>query len=103
MKFRVKDFSTTMQARMVIFGVQVEYFLLYRGNENQPSTDYSPMYSIFFLSVLRNNEIFRQRYLHNRASCMIIFGMQVDDDVVTLNGEPVFIGLLVFIFLQVSF
>ena len=34
MKFFVKDFSRTVQARVLIFGVQVDDDLLYRGIEN---------------------------------------------------------------------
>ena len=69
MKFCVKDFSRTMQARMVIFGSQVHDPLLYRGIENQSSPAESSLYVSNFLSfhTLRN-EIFRQRFLSNQAS-----------------------------------
>ena len=40
-KFWVKDFFTTMQARMLIFGMQVDDDLLYHGIENQPAPAYS--------------------------------------------------------------
>ena len=50
----VKDFSTTVQARIILFGVQVDCDLLYRGIENQPSPAYSFLYlSSFFFSILR--------------------------------------------------
>ena len=43
MKFFVKDFSTTMQGRMLIFGMQVDDDLLYHGMENQSSPAYSSL------------------------------------------------------------
>ena len=48
--FLVKDFSTIMQARIVIFGMQVGDDLLYRGIENQPSLTYTSLYLSNFLS-----------------------------------------------------
>ena len=48
----VKDFSRTMQARMLIFGMQVDDDL-YRGIRNQPSPDYSScICPVFFASIL---------------------------------------------------
>ena len=41
MKFFVKDFCETVQAREVIFGNQVDNDVLYRGIANQPSHAYS--------------------------------------------------------------
>ena len=53
MKFFVKDFCETVQARVVIFGEQVENDVLYRGIANQPSPAYcSRICPIFFLSIL---------------------------------------------------
>ena len=64
MKFFVKDFSETVKARVVIFGMQVEKDVLYRGIANQPSPAYSSLYLSNFLSFhTLNNEIFRQRFL----------------------------------------
>ena len=64
MKFFVKDFCETMQARVVIFGMQVDNDVLYRGIENQPSPVYSSLYLSNFLSFhTLNDEIFRQRFL----------------------------------------
>ena len=64
MKFFVKDFCETMQARVVIFGMQVDNDVLYRGIANQPSPAYSSLYLSNFLSFnTLNNEIFRQRFL----------------------------------------
>ena len=68
MKFFVKDFSTTMQGRMLIFCMQVDDDLLYRGIENQSSA-YSSLYSSNFLSFhTLKKDIFRQRFLKNHAS-----------------------------------
>ena len=68
MKVFAKDFSRTMQARMVIFGSQVHDALLYCGVENQSSA-YSSLFLSNFLSfhTLRN-EIFHQIFLNNHAS-----------------------------------
>ena len=64
MKFFVNNFCETVQARIVIFGMQVDNDVLYRGNVNQPSTAYSSLYLSNFLSFhTLNNEIFRQRFL----------------------------------------
>ena len=38
MNFFVKDFCETLQARVVIFGEQLDNDVLYRGIANQPST-----------------------------------------------------------------
>ena len=40
MKFFVKDFCETVQARVFIFGMQVDNDVLYRGIANQPSLSY---------------------------------------------------------------
>ena len=69
MRFFVKDFSTTLQGRMLIFGMQVDDYLLYRGIENQSSPAYCSLYLSTFLSFLTlKNDIFRQRFLKNHAS-----------------------------------
>ena len=53
MKFFVKDFCETVQARVVIFGEQVDNDVLYRGIANQPSPAYSSRINAnFFLSIL---------------------------------------------------
>ena len=57
----VNDFSETVQARVVIFSMQVDNDVLYRGIANQPSPAYSSQYLSTFLSLY----IFCQRYLHN--------------------------------------
>ena len=64
MKFFVKDFCETVQARVVIFGEQVDNDVLYRGIVNQLSPAYSSLYLSNFLSFhTLNDEIFRQRFL----------------------------------------
>ena len=64
MKFFVNDFCEPVQARIVIFGEQVDNDVLYRGIGNQPSPAYSSLYLSNFLSFhTLNNEIFRQRFL----------------------------------------
>ena len=66
MKFFVKDFCETVQARVVIFGMQLDDDMLYCGIANQPSPAYSSLYLSNFLSFLSLNflnEIFRQRFL----------------------------------------
>ena len=64
MKFFVKDFCETVQARVVIFGIQVDNDVVYGGIVNQPSPAYSSLYLSNFLSFhTLNEEIFRQRFL----------------------------------------
>ena len=64
MKFFVKDFCETVQARVIIFGMQIDNDVLYRGIANQPFPSYSSLYSSNFLSFhTLNDEIFRQRIL----------------------------------------
>ena len=64
MKFFVKDFCETLQARVFIFGMQVDNDVLYHGIANQPSSAYSSLYLSDYLSFLTlNDEIFRQRFL----------------------------------------
>ena len=64
MKFFVKDFCKTVQARVFIFGMQVDNDVLYRGIANQPPPAYSFLYLFNFLSFhTLNDEISRQRFL----------------------------------------
>ena len=64
MNFFYKDFCETMQARVVIFGEQLDNDVLYRGIANQPSPAYSSLYLSNFLSFhTLKDEIFRQRFL----------------------------------------
>ena len=69
MQFFVKDFCETVQARVVIFGVRVDNYVLYNGIANQSSPAYSSLYLSNFLSFhTLNDEIFRQRFLRKCAS-----------------------------------
>ena len=64
MKFFVKDFFETVQARVVIFGMLIDNDVLYRGIANQPSPPHSFLYLSNFLSFhTLNDEIFGQRFL----------------------------------------
>ena len=64
MKFFVKDFCETVQAKVVIFGMQVDNDVVYRGIVNQPSPAHSFRYLSNFLSFhTLNDEIFCQRFL----------------------------------------
>ena len=49
----IKDFYKILKARVVIFGMQVDSDVLYRGIANRPSHAYSSLYlSGFLLSIL---------------------------------------------------
>ena len=81
MKFFVKDFSETVQARVFIFGMQVDNNVLYGGIANQSSPAYSSLYLSNFISFhTLNDEMFRQIFEIVQAR-VIIFGMPVDNDV----------------------
>ena len=54
MNFFVKDFCETMQARVVIFGEQLDNDVVYRGIANQPSA-YSLYLSDFLSFHTLNN------------------------------------------------
>ena len=82
MKFFVKDFCETMQARVFIFGMQVDNDVLYRGIANQPTPAYSSLYLSDFLSFhTLNDEIFVKDFCETMQARVFIFGMQVDNDV----------------------
>ena len=55
----VKDFSESVQARVVIFGMQFDNDVFYRWIANQPSPAYSSLYlsNFLFLHIL-NYKIF---------------------------------------------
>ena len=64
MKFFVKDFCEIVQAGVIIFGMQVDNDVLYRGIANQLSPAYSSLYLSNFLSFhTLNDQIFHQRFL----------------------------------------
>ena len=63
MKFFVKDFCETIQAGVIILGMQVDNDVWIRGIVNQPSDAYSFLNISEFLSFhTSNDEIFRQRF-----------------------------------------
>ena len=81
MKFFVKDCCGTVQARIVIFGMQVDNDVLYRGIANQPSPAYSSLYLSDFLSFhTLNDEIFVKDFSETMQARVLIFGLQIDDD-----------------------
>ena len=82
MKFFVKDFCETVQARVVIFVSHVDNDVLYCGIANQPSPGYSSLYLSDFLSFhTLNDEIFVKNFCETVQARVVIFGMQVDNDV----------------------
>ena len=60
-KFFAKDFCETVQARVVIFGKQVDNDVLYRGIVNQPSLAYFSLYLSDFLSFQTLDDIFSSK------------------------------------------
>ena len=82
MKFFVKDFCETVQARIVIFGMRVDNDVLYRGNANQPSPAYSSLYLSNFLSfhtlIMKS---FAKDFCETVQARVVILGMRVDNDV----------------------
>ena len=82
MKFFIKDFCETVQARIVIFGEQVDNDVLYGGIANQPSTAYSSLYLSNFLSFhTLIMKFFVKDFCETVQARIVIFGMQVDNDV----------------------
>ena len=64
MKFFVSDFCEIVQARVIIYGMQVDNDVFYHGIANQPSPAYSSLYLSNFLPFhTLNNEIFLQSFL----------------------------------------
>ena len=91
MEFFVKDFCDTVQARVVIFGMQVDNDVLYRWIANQPSPAYSSLYLSDFPSFhTLNNEIFVKDFCETMHAKVYIFGMQVDNDVLYggISNQP---------------
>ena len=75
-----------MQARMLIFGMQVDDDLLYRGIENQPSA-YLSLYLSSFLSFHTLMECFVKHFSTTMQGRMLIFGTQVDGDLLYSGFE----------------
>ena len=76
-----------MQARKLIFGMRVDDNLLYRGIENQPSPAYSSLYLSNFLSFHTLMKFFVKGFSTIMQGRMLIFGMQVDDDLLYCGIE----------------
>ena len=76
-----------MQARMLIFGMQVDDDLLYRGIENQPSLAYLSLYLPNFLSYHTLMKFFVKDFSATTQGRMLIFGMHVDDDLLYCGIE----------------
>ena len=71
-----------MQARIVIFGMQIDNNVLYCGIANQPSHAYSSLYLSNFLPFHTLNDIIFVRDCCKIVQARIdIFDMQVDNDV----------------------
>ena len=105
MEFFVKDFSETVQARVVIFGMQVDNDVLYRGIANQPSPAYSSLYLSNFLSFhTSNDETFVKDFSETVQAGVFMFGMQVDNDVlyrgIANQPSPAYSSLYLSIFLS---
>ena len=82
MKFFVKDFCEREQARVFIFGMQVDNDVLYCRIANRPSPAYSSLYLSNFLSFhTLNDEIFVKDFSETVQVRVVIFGMQIDNDV----------------------
>ena len=82
MKFFVKDFCETVQARIFIIDMQVDNDVLYSGIANQPSPAYSSLYLSDFLSFhTSNDEIFVKDFSETVQARVFIFGKKVDNDV----------------------
>ena len=107
MKFFVKDFCETVQARVFIFGMQVDNDVSYHGIANQPSPAYSSLYLSDFLSFhTLNYEIFVKDFSETVQARVFIFGMQVDNDVlyraIANQPTPAYPSLYLSIFLSLQ-
>ena len=105
MKFFIKDFCEILQARVFIFGMQVDNDVLYRGIANQPSPAYSSLYLSDFLSFhTLNDEIFVKDFSETAQARVFKFGVQVDNDVlycgIANQPTPAYSSLYLSIFLS---
>ena len=78
--------------------MQVDDDLLYRGIGNQPSPAYSFLYLSNFLSILTlKNDIFIKDFSITMHTRMLIFGMQIDDNLFYhgIENHPSLLILLV--------
>ena len=104
-KFFVKDFCETVEARAFIFCMKVDNDVLYRGIANQPSPAYSSLYLSAFLSFhTLNDEIFVKDFSETVQARVFIFGMQVDNEVlyhgIANQPTPAYSSLYLSIFLS---
>ena len=81
MKIFVKDFCETVQARVVIFGMQIDNDVLYRAIAKQPSHAYSLYLSNFLSFHILKMKIFVKVLCKTVQVRIFMFGLQVDDDV----------------------
>ena len=70
-----------MQARAFIFGMLVDNDVLYREHANQLSHSYSSLYLSDFLSFHTLNNKFFKNFCKIVQAGVVIFGKQVDNDV----------------------
>ena len=68
-KFYVKDFSTTMQARMIIFSLQFEEDFSYCGIDNQHSPAYFSLYLSNYLSFQTFFHTLNNAFFHQGIVC----------------------------------
>ena len=88
MKYFIKDFSTAVLARILVFGMHVDDDLLYRGIGNQPSPAYSSLHlSNFFPSILSRKNILVKDFTRTIQARGLILGMLVDDDLLYCGIE----------------
>ena len=91
----VKDFSETVQARVFIFGKQVDNDVLYRGIANQPTPAYSSLYlSIFSFSLHFSSKISPQLYRIETSN--LVYRFTTTSCIVDLK-----MGLLLFVLLYI--
>ena len=104
MEFFVKDFCETVQARVFIFGMQVDNDVLYCGIANQPSPAYSSLNLSNFSFHTLNDDIFIKDFSETVQVRVFIFGMQVDNDVlyrgIANQLSPAYSSLYLSIFLS---
>ena len=105
MKFFIKNFCETVQARVVIFGMQVDNDVLYCGIANQPSPLILPcICPIFFLSIVSMMKFFVNDFCETVQARIVIFGMQVGNDIlyhgIANQPSPVYSSLYLSSFLS---
>ena len=83
-----KDFCETAQARVVIFGKQVDNDVLYRRIANQPSPARASLYLTILLSF-HTLRFFVKDFCERVQATVVIFGIQVDN-VVSWDCKPAF-------------